>query len=367
VFEVRASKSTPTMTLVLGNRRYAQILHERVAVYSHDDQRLPNNLQITLPMYTEIHQWSAATDLFGVGTLALYTLFMSAVQRPMDDLDAVDKSVTTLFESMIAELFQRLGSVPDIAEVWPDLDIFWTQAEGWTATVPKPELQLLADSDTPLIEFASKTVNTLLRIKNMKFILHCFSEDMVTPRDGRANGRPNPTGDEPTYNLAHFLFFIHFMISCIHRRRTLEAVDDRRRHIDYTRILCADRCERPQRTDGSSAAGEALERLITLQQRLNSPLYRGFFVAQSALDFDYLAESEFELQRQRNVLMAEVVDLKQSLTKMATQRQEGRRTLGEARKLLDDMSLRWVPELRVRQFLRKIRDVVTRPSQGIQR
>jgi hypothetical protein len=107
-------------------------------VYSHEHQTLPDDLVITLPMYTEIHQWSAATDLYGVGTLALYTLFMSAVQRPIRDEDAADKTLTARHESMVAELIQRLGSVPDIVEIWNDLDLFWQHAETWTPPAPTP-------------------------------------------------------------------------------------------------------------------------------------------------------------------------------------------------------------------------------------
>lgn len=356
VFEVRASKSTPHMLLLLCDRRYAQILHERVAVYSHDHQKLPNDLVITLPMYTEIHQWSAATDLYGVGTLALYTLFMSAVQRPIRDEDAADKTLTARFESMVAGLIQRLGSVPDIIEIWYDLDLFWMHAETWTASVPDPGAQVVPGSEMTLSEFANKTTNNLLRIKNMKFILHCFSEEMVTPRDGQAH--PTAAADEEAYNLAHFLFFIHFIISCIHRRRTLEAMEDRRRSIDYSRILCADRCERPQQGDGGSAAEAAFQRLVILQQRLNSPIYREFVVGQSKLDFDYMAESEFQLQRQRNDLMVQLGELREAATKIAQQRQATYRLVTETRKLIDELSLRRLPGLHVRKFLRRARELL---------
>jgi hypothetical protein len=73
-------------------------------------------------------------------------------------------------------------------------------------------------SNMTLCEFATKTTNTLLRIKNMKCILHCFSEEMVTPRDGQTHLASGAAVAGLAYNLAHFLFFVHFAISCIHRR-----------------------------------------------------------------------------------------------------------------------------------------------------
>lgn len=356
VFEVRGSKSTARMLLLLCDRRYAQILHERVAVYSHAQQRLPNDLMITLPMYTEIHQWSAATDIYGVGTLALYTLFMSAIQRPIADEEEADKTRTARFESMIAELIQRLGSMTDIAEIWYELDLFWAQAESWSALTPHPEAQVVPGSNMTMAEFANKTTNNLLRIKNMRLILECFSEEMVLPRDGQAHA-PAP-GSEPGYNQAHFLFFIHFVISCIHRRRALEAVDDGRRIMDYSRILCVDRCERPQRTFGPSAAEAALERLTMLQQRLNSPIYRGFVVGESKLDLNYMAETEFKLQRQRNELQAQLGEKKESLVRVSQQ-------LTDLRKLIDELSLQRIPWLRVRSFQQRAREVLGAPRPAL--
>ncbi len=371
VFEVRASKSTPHMLLLLCDRRYAQVLHERVAVYSCIDQKLTDGLVITLPMYTEIHQWSAATDLYGVGTLALYTLFMSAVQRPIRDEDAADKTLTARFESMVAELIQRLGSVPDITEIWYDLDLFWTHAEAWSASEPDPGAQVLPGSNRTLGEFATKTVNTLLRIKNMKYILHCFSEQMVMPRDGQSHLAQSAVASEQAYNLAHFLFFVHFVISCIHRRRSLEAVDGGR-SCDYSRILCADRCERPQQPGGATAAEAAHARLLTLQQRLNSPIYRDFVVGESKLDFNYKAESEFQLQRQRNDLEAQrnelalknsdleaqVDELMRESAKIAVQRQTAVRTIAEARRLVNELTRHRLPGLHVRKFLRVVRTIL---------
>lgn len=364
VFEVRASKSTPHMLLLLVDRRYAQILHERVAVYSHEHQTLPDDLVITLPMYTEIHQWSAATDLYGVGTLALYTLFMSAVQRPIRDEDAADKTLTARHESMVAELIQRLGSVPDIVEIWNDLDLFWQHAETWTAAGSDLGSQVMPGSNMTLCEFATKTANTLLRIKNMKCILQCFSEGMVTPRDGQTHLASGAAVAGLAYNLAHFLFFVHFAISCIHRRRTLEAMDGGRHGFDYSRILCNDRCERPQLVGGASAADAALQRLMTLQQRLNSPIYREFVVGEGKLDFEYKAESEFQLQRKRNELQSELDDLKQTATKIAQQRQVTYRMVAETRKLLDELSLRRLPGLHVRKFMREAREILEASRSG---
>jgi hypothetical protein len=141
-------------------------------------------------------------------------------------------------------------------------------------------------------------------------------------------------------------------------------MDGGRHGFDYSRILCNDRCERPQLVGGASAADAALQRLMTLQQRLNSPIYREFVVGESKLDFDYKAESEFQLQRKRNELQSELDDLKQTATKIAQQRQVTYRMVAETRKLLDELSLRRLPGLHVRKFMREAREILEASRSG---
>ena len=97
---------------------------------------------------------------------------------------------------------------------------------------------------------------------------------------------------------------------------------------------------------------------MILQQRLNSPIYREFVVGQSKLDFDYMAESEFQLQRQRNDLMVQLGELREAATKIAQQRQATYRLVTETRKLIDELSLRRLPGLHVRKFLRRVRELL---------
>lgn len=307
VFEVRASKTTPDMSLFLVDRRYAQVLHERVAVYSPEEEELADGAVITLPMYTELHQWSAATDIYGIGTLALYTLMMSAVQRHYDAQEEFDESLNTRFESIVAELIGRLGNARDAVEFWGDLDLFWVAVEQLSNSKEpddvnersrRLELELVPGHNITMVAFAIKTTNNLLRIKNMKYLLSCFRHDLVSPRDGRNPGPAETRPGPAEYNLAHFLFFVHFLMSCMHRRQALAAC---RSDGSYERVLCHDRCEKPTQ-DGVSAAEQALQRLTMLQERVNSPDFRGFLVVESGLDFEYRAESEFQLQRRCNQL-----------------------------------------------------------------
>ena len=348
VFEVRASKTTAHMSLFLVNRRFAQVLHERVAVYSRDDDLLDNGFVITLPMYTEIHQWSAATDLYGVGTLALYTLFMSAVQREYSE-DTFDESVHSGFESMAADLIGRLSSIPDAVEIWGDLDLFWSAAETWAADEHAPESKKVHGAEIVMAQFALKTTNNLLRIKNMKFLLDCFRAEMVAPRDGLPMPPKTGTG-ETVYNLAHFLFFVHFLTSCLHRRQALEAVNDRA--LDFDHILCTDRCEKPGDSVGPTAAEQALQRLEILQQRVSSPIYRGFMIAHSQLDFQYRAETEFQLQLQRNALLSDKRILERDLEQ---QRATIGRFIDSTKDLVEAFALRPFRFFQIDRFVGSLR------------
>lgn len=303
VFEVIRCEARPGMLLFLCHPRFARVLHERIAAYAAPDDQIPTETIISLPCYSEIHQWSAATDLYGMGALAVYTLFMRAAQadyRKRSGSQVLDDSQNSKFETNLSELIRRLESISLLSELWGDIDLFWTMAAKWNEATENPQREKMQGSDITVLEFATKTANNLLRTPHMRYILQCFAEHMVAPQDGTVRRAITDTviADLNTittrYNIAHFLFFVHYVLSCIHRRSHLR---EKRSGINPDSIICADRCEPTVRANGERASKAALERLVLLQKRLNNPVFRGFLVDQRNLDFDHSPESEFQLRR----------------------------------------------------------------------
>lgn len=73
---------------------------------------------------------------------------------------------------------------------------------------------------------------------------------------------------------------------------------------------------------------------------------------------DYKAESEFQLQRERNELTAKLGEMQETVTRISQQRQAACRVFAETRKLIDELSLRRLPALYVRPFLKRVRAVI---------
>jgi len=56
------------------DKRFARVIHDRLAVYNKKGADLPDGEVISLAQYTEYRQWSASVDLYSIGALCLYCL-----------------------------------------------------------------------------------------------------------------------------------------------------------------------------------------------------------------------------------------------------------------------------------------------------
>lgn len=288
------------------HRRFAQVLHERISVYQNQ-QSLPDCTVIGLPNFVELRQWSAATDLYGVGTLILYTVFMSGrhytssadlASREQSNGDAMGTA-----ETMLSEMLEMLEGVPSFLALWSDLEDFrWSLELAEYAGLSGPELahaelrhchngasqergaasdEALSHSDDPsehrtIGGFARRTINNLLRsVPNIRCVLQVFQcgERGLSP----GNGTVQP------YNAAHFLLFVHFVMSCLHRRSHLRHLGEG----DPRYPFCRDRCDPCNPELAPRPASEALARLDELRRRLLQPRYDAIVVHDRQLvDFD---------------------------------------------------------------------------------
>ncbi len=300
VFTVIDSDDSYGRTNFRCQRRFARVLHERIAIYNQDDVGLLDGTVISVPVYTEIRQWSAATDLYGVGALALYTVFTSGltqmkaagVRRPGSSGPEHDPRASA--ETMLAEMIEMLESVPHFLYLWPDLEDFRMTIESADDRMPSEEiaaLPVVRHNHTPLSVFATQVVNNLLRgSPHVDALLHCFTNK-------------HPSGPSPEYNVAHFLLFIHFVMSCLHRKTHLwRGSEGSATDVNDEWLFCTDRCELPI---SGGAAARALKRLRDLQIRCNRRDYDAFYVpADQFLKFD--PRSDFQIRIELEQLRAEI-------------------------------------------------------------
>jgi len=365
------------------HRRYAQVLHERISVYQNDSV-LPDCTVIGLPNFVELRQWSAATDLYGVGALILYTVFMSGRHCTANaDLAIRDQATGDAMgtaETTLTEMLEMLAGVPSFLALWSDLEDFRASLEhpenaGLSgAELSQAELRhrhsttgheqsdphgvALSSSDDPnehrtIGGFARRTINNLLRsVPNIRCVLQVFQcgERGLLPSGDAVNA----------FNAAHFLLFVHFVMACLHRRSHLRHLGEG----DPRYPFCRDRCD-PAVPHGP--ASEALTRLEELRRRLLQPRYDAIVVHDRQLvDFDprdvmqiriehaqlvreaairrrELAESQHHLddalarlgERERSCsesqdeIERKIAELRESNQARATAQEEAKRLLGE--------------------------------------
>jgi serine/threonine protein kinase len=281
------------------HHRFSQVLHERLTVYD-EGPGLPDCTVISLPNYVELRQWSVATDMYGVGALVLYTVFMSGVRKglPNGAELAMTEDPLTNAETLLSQMLEALEGIPSFLALWSDLEDFcWNlehpeNAELTGEPLARAEVRhRLSSGQDPtsapplafapedgneqrtIKGFALRTVNNLLRsVPNIRFLLHVFP---CTSPEWQRGGKATSV-----YNAAHFLLFVHFVMACLHRRSHLRVTADEELRYPF----CKDRCEPPHPGGPASAA---LARLEELKRSLLHPRYDSIVVRDKELvNFD---------------------------------------------------------------------------------
>jgi serine/threonine protein kinase len=210
---------------------FANVLHDRLAVMSQrtviDDETV-----VSLAQYTEFRQWSVATDLYSVGALCLYCLFCAGVPRSeraqgSDANDVKDKPASSAPASSakaspegdtrvgkleraesddrspdarFSEMMVILENVQYFQAFWGELEKFRNELETYHEENPLSSPDDAAEHRTSegnsLRTMAIETVNNIVQsAPNADVILQKFD-----------------------LNVAHFLLFMHFVLSCLHRQ-----------------------------------------------------------------------------------------------------------------------------------------------------
>ena len=161
--------------------KYWRVLHEKISVCDLDDQAIEDETVISLARYTELPMWSAATDLYSVGVLALYSLFTRD---------------TTLHPAQIEE---QLALMVETLENTSYFRVFWGYLENFRAALEAPrDAAAMQDYLPRLNDLANDAVRRLLgSVPYMRRIAACFT------------------------NTADFLLFVHYVLGMMHRQHSV--------------------------------------------------------------------------------------------------------------------------------------------------
>lgn len=300
VFEVEASRSVVLERPDASGRmhfalfacppRYARVLNDRLTIL--DDTRIADQTVIPLSSYFELWQWSAATDVFGLGALSLYCVFSSQMQAaaipdagtkrgpasPSGDGGAVvvdEREIVVRF----GEMMRILESVPYFCSFWSELAKFYTEIQSIVSSGPAvfandvgAESRASASARIQqLREFAQKAVHNLVQsAPNVRIVLGRFG-----------------------WNMAHFLLFMRFVLACLHRRDHLPAPS-----ADQA-PFCESRAERPSSDGGVLRARKAI---VELRGWLSRSELFSHFVCQPDVIPEFDPRSDGEIRIQNNEL-----------------------------------------------------------------
>jgi len=203
---------------------------------------------LNIAAVTEFHSWSAATDLYGIGAVFLYSVFRSTQERAEEAVQ----------DQKFAEMLAAFESVSYFRTVWDRLETLrqsLEQAYDEKASLEIPPPKVGEGQGTKEGKARSQVQNSGLWARAMVSV-----NNIVKTAPGAR--RLLISLDR---NLADFCFVLHFSLSCIHRRSSLKE-RERKAAVDSGFPFCHDRTEPAAAMGVASKAEARLERLIQMRQ-----------------------------------------------------------------------------------------------------
>lgn len=245
VFQIVSKENTSNAKVYTCEKRVGIIIHDRLVVYSREN--IKNPIRLNLSNYVEYQQWSASTDIYSIGTVLLYCLYSSAFGIDSN----ADKSKKLLLESSFSEMVNVLESPAYFNTIAKELSDVVYQIELHFNSNPNAQVTDILKGEDPLYLKALHATNLILQsVPKANLILEAFDK-----------------------NLAHFIIFTHYVLSCIHRQSTIKVKDDTRHLPRGYEPFCKSRSDSPS-YDGPVKL--AYERFSTIRTYLDQPYFSHF-------------------------------------------------------------------------------------------
>jgi serine/threonine protein kinase len=220
-----------------------KIYHGRIVVKNTDPFNAVHWFPI--PRTIELLQWSAATDLYGLGAMVLYSVYRNASPRLTDDSGKIEQD----FRRMLS----YLESKPYFQSVWPDLEQMRKYLESMLSSGDKLSPEQFANHRRA---DDGNSVNQTLQKETIDVVSRITQTVPGTRR----------LAEVFDFNPAHFIFFIHFILCCLHRRNHLDGILDEKgiqRDVADESPFCEDRREIPYAKGGAKRALDRLNKIIS--------------------------------------------------------------------------------------------------------
>lgn len=258
VFEIVHAATTKEGGLVCRcESRFAHVLHDRLAVYDDDIEdehhRIAAGIRdssvLSLPFYTEFKQWSVATDLYGVGAISLYCLFVEGQRMENTDKSSENQvHIDRRLEILFAEMLGILESIPYFQSFWEDLERFTAGIveleKKYPKGVPDKVTKINQNDSSSGDQDSASEGNEQHAFGELKaHALSAVNNIVQTAPHIRCLLYPFE------FNAGAFLVFMHFVMGCIHRRSHLKS-DSPPGTDDRSMPFCENRLDMPPQGDG---------------------------------------------------------------------------------------------------------------------
>lgn len=281
IFEVVEEWSLPNLQILKCKQRFWKIYHNRIVVACDDELEEMH----TVPVARSIErlQWSAATDLYSLGALALYSVFRTthlettalpeAASGQLNGGEGSQPKGGSRIEEEFSQMMDDLSLSSYFSAIWPELEWLRLQLEG------------NLNADLRMEEYANK-----------EFVRNRFIHPVEEAGRNEEPKEPDTLKTQTiavvsrlvqtvvgveqlvkgfNYDLGPFIFFMHFVLRCLHREALVAEGIKSRLPEDWGRIampFCKTRYDPP----GAGAIAVALERLHKLQNEIvHNPVMGG--------------------------------------------------------------------------------------------
>ncbi len=214
----KTNKKEASFTLIACSKEVWKVFSERIVIaIPHEDLNAPSApapfwnefsgksspVKLPLPKIVELPQWRTPTDIYAIGALSLYSIYPRDYSTP----GALAKS-----EKDFSELLAALSNTFYFQTVWKNIQQFATEIESALEKVGDDISKTSFAEQQVAWELPNKTSNPPI----WQVALH-VSRDITQTAPGAADLLRTAFNRKT----AHFCLYIHFLLSCLHRRSTL--------------------------------------------------------------------------------------------------------------------------------------------------
>lgn len=258
--------------ILVCSKKFWKIYHGRIVVNSTD--RFKTLDWFPIPRIVKLLQWSASTDLYSLGALALYSVYRGIQHRAADaftetsDSNSKEKGQdhyksTAEASSKIEEDFRQmltyLASPPYFDTIWPELE--WLRRE-MEAQFQNEGLNAVEFANLPFRRHDEADRQLSDSIASQRTLREAVVYVVRRLTQTVPGARHLVAAFD--YDLGPFIFYIHFVLCCLHRQSDMNIRKEWETWMEI-KPFSIDRREQPS-SDG--AVFKALERLEEIKNNI---------------------------------------------------------------------------------------------------